>query len=55
MCNINQEYKIAINIEKELTEIRSAGGENIPPWKPPSFKEILHRHGIEYHLDSSNL
>jgi hypothetical protein len=55
ICNINQEYKIAINIEKELTEIRSAGGENIPPWKPPNFKEILHRYGIEYYLDSSNL
>jgi hypothetical protein len=55
MCNINQEYKIAINIEKELTEIMSAGCENIPPWKPPSFKEILHRYGIEYYLDSSNL
>ena len=55
MCNINKEYEIAINIEKELTEILSAGCENIPPWKTPSFKEILQRYGIELDLGSTNL
>jgi hypothetical protein len=55
MCNINQEYQIGINIGKELTKILHAGIENIPPWKPPNFKEILQRYGIECYLDSTLL
>lgn len=55
MCNINQEEQIGINIGKELTNILYAGIEDIPPWEPPNFKEILKRYGIESYIDSSFL
>ncbi len=55
MCNINQEYQIGLNIGKELTKILYAGSEDIPPWKPPNFKEILQRYGIDSYIDSSYL
>jgi hypothetical protein len=55
MCNINQEYQIGINIEKELTKIMYAGIEDIPPWEPPNFKAILQRYGIDSYIDSSYL